>query len=217
MVGSMTVLSLTAGAAPAPASSPVEVLYAGSLAAVMTDHIGPAFEKATGDSFDGFSDGSQALAADIKGGLRRADVFISASPALDKALEGRANGNWVSSYRTLAYSYLELGYDPHSKFAAQLRGKPWYEVVGQAGFRLGRTDPATDPKGELAVEALDGAAAKYGEPALKALASETNNIFPEMGLVGRLQLGDLDAGFLYAVEATAANVPTVPLTGVANL
>ena len=197
--------------------TPVDVLFAGSLVAVMEDHVGPAFHQATGYGFEGFSDGSKALAADIKGRLRPADVFISGSPKVDKTLEGKANGDWVTIYRTFAYSYLELGYNGRSKFAGQLRTKPWYRVVGQSGFKLGRTDPATDPKGVLAVEALDGAAAKYHQPALKALAAGTTNVFPETDLVGRLELGDLDAGFFYGVEATTAKIPAVPLTGFSNL
>ena len=69
---------------------------------------------------------------------------------------------------------------------------------------MGRTDPATDPKGVLAVKALDEAATTYKEPALRALATETSNVFTEDSLVGRLQAGQLDAGFFYGVEATAA-------------
>lgn len=209
--------ALRAAASASPSASPVDVLYAASLQALMADHLGPAFQKATGDTFHGLPDGSSALAADIKGKLDPADVFISASPAVDKTLEGKANGNWISSYRTFAYSYLEIGYYPKSKFAAQLKSKPWYQVVGETGFKLGRTDPATDPKGVLAVQALDGAATKYHEPALKAIATEKDNVFPEAGLASQVQLGDLDAGFFYAVEAKAAKIPTVALTGFTGL
>jgi molybdate/tungstate transport system substrate-binding protein len=38
-------------------------------------------------------------------------------------------------------------------------------------------------------------------------------VYPEDTLVGRLQSGQLDAGFFYAAEARAAGIPTVPLTG----
>lgn len=197
--------------------SPVDVLYAGSLVNVMEDHIGPAFHRATGDGFEGLADGSQALATDIKAKLVPADVFISASPAVDKALEGKANGDRLSAYRVFAHSSLVIGYNPQSKFAAQLKAKPWYDVVSEPGFKLGRTDPATDPKGVLAVDALDGAASRYKLPALRALATETDDVYPEQSLVGRLKLGDLDAGFFYAVEATAAKFPTVALSGFSNL
>ena len=38
-------------------------------------------------------------------------------------------------------------------------------------------------------------------------------MFPETSLVGQLQAGQLDAGFFYGVEAAAADIKTVPLTG----
>src|SRR5262250_3370524 len=74
----------------------VNVLYAGSLVNLMEHGIGPAFEKATGDKFQGFGAGSNALANQIKGQLRRGDVFISANPRVNDALTGTANGDWVS-------------------------------------------------------------------------------------------------------------------------
>jgi molybdate/tungstate transport system substrate-binding protein len=140
-------------------------------------------------------------------------VFISASPAVNASLEGSTNGNWVSWYDQFASSPLVLGYNPNSKFAQALKTKPWYKVVSEPGFHLGRTDPTTDPKGVLADEALDQAAKSHQLPGLKTLGTETNNVFPETSLVGELQAGQLDAGFFYGVEAAAAHIKTVPLTG----
>ncbi|MDE3065317.1 MAG: extracellular solute-binding protein, partial [Acidobacteriota bacterium] len=104
-------------------------------------------------------------------------------------------------------------YNRSSTFARALRTRPWYDVVTRAGFLLGRTDPAVDPKGVLAVDALEGVALSYGVPALAPLASATNDVFPETTLVGRLQAGQLDAGFFYRVEAVSASLATIPLTG----
>jgi molybdate transport system substrate-binding protein len=140
-------------------------------------------------------------------------VFISASPAVNATLEGSSNGNWVSWYAQFARSPLVLGYNPNSAFAKALKTKPWYRVVSQPGFRLGRTDPSTDPKGVLAVRALDQAAATHHLGQLRALATDQANVFPETALVGELQAGQLDAGFFYGVEAAAARIKTVPLTG----
>jgi molybdate/tungstate transport system substrate-binding protein len=189
------------------------VLYAGSLVTLMQKQIGPAFKTATGYSFNGFSAGSTALAAQIKGKVRQGDVFVSASPTVNASLEGAANGNWVSWYATFATSPLLIGYNPRSKFAHDLQTKPWYQVVTEPGFLLGRADPATDPKGKLAVEALDNAAATYNLPALKGLAASPAGVYPEETLIGRLQTGQLDAGFFYTSEAKAANIVTVPLVG----
>ena len=195
-------------------SGPVDVLYAGSLEDLMQQVVGPAFTKATGYSVNGFSDGSDALASEIRGKTEVGDVFISASPTVNKTLEGSANGSWVSWYAGFATSPLVLGYNPSSKFAAALKSKPWYEVVGQPGFLLGRTDPTTDPKGVLAVEALDKAARTHHLSGLATVATSSANVFPETSLVGELQAGQLDAGFFYGVEASATHLKTVPLAGI---
>lgn len=202
----------TAGASSATkASGTVDVLYAGSFLNVMEQRIGPAFHRATGYTVSGFSNGSTALASEIEGRTQVGDVFISASPSADASLEGTANGNWVSSYQEFGTSTLVLGYNPKSKFAKDLLTKPWYDVVDLPGFLLGRTDPAIDPKGVLAVDALRGVALSYDIPALDALATSTKNVYEETALVGELQAGQLDAGFFYQVEADAANLKTVPL------
>ena len=215
-----TTTPATAAAAPmttiagsvARGSGPVNVLYAGSLVNLMEKQIAPPFGQATGFSFNGFSGGSTGLASEIKGKVRQGDVFISAAPSVNDTLEGSANGNWVSWYATFADSPLVLGYNPDSKFANDLKTKPWYQVLAEPGILVGRTDPATDPKGKLTVTALQAAAQQYSEPALTGEAASTSNVFPEETLVGRLQAGQLDAGFFYSSEATAASLPAVPVT-----
>ncbi len=190
----------------------VAVLYAGSLVDYMEHSFGPAFERAEGYGFEGFGGGSTELASEIKAGVRRGDVFLSAAAAADKALEGTANGNWVSWYAAFVASPLELAYNPNSTFGAELRrGVPWYHVLTQPGIRVGRTDPKLDPKGVLTAEAITSAARRLHDPAL-AKAAGGFEVFPETSLVGRLQAGQLDAGFFYAVEAKTAKLATVPLT-----
>jgi molybdate/tungstate transport system substrate-binding protein len=195
-------------------SGPVDVLYAGSLVDLMQRQVEPAFHKATGYTVQGVPGGAQELANQIKGEVRVADVFVSASRSVDATLEGAANGDWLSWYVTFARSPLVLGYNPSSRFAADLRSEPWYDVVTKPGFLLGRSDPATDPKGRLAVQALESTASAEHLPALAALTRSTSGVYPEETLVGRLQAGQLDAGFFYASEAKAASIPTVPLRGV---
>ncbi len=199
---------------PERGSGPVDVVYAASLVNLMEHDIGPAFSTATGYQFSGFAAGSSELANEIKGEVRRADVFISAAPAVNGSLQGAANGDWVSWYSSFATAGLVIGYNPHSRFASQLRSRPWYRVVTEPGFLLGRTDQALDPKGALTVKALDEAAAIYHDPALGQVAKTTNGLFPEETLVGRLQAGQLDAGFFYTNEAREAGIPVVHLGAV---
>src|ERR1700748_3913534 len=76
----------------------VNVMYAGSLVHMMEQRVGPAFEKATGLTFQGYAGGSNGLANQIRGKLRRGDVFISANPKVNDDLTGAANGDWVKWY-----------------------------------------------------------------------------------------------------------------------
>ncbi len=207
----------SAGSAPtarAARGGTVSALFAGSLLNYMENDLGPAFAKASGFGYQGFGGGSTEVAAQVKAGVRHGDVFISAAAAADEALEGAANGNWVSWYTTFAASPLMLAYDPSSSFGKQLaKGKPWYQVLSEPGILVGRTDPKLDPKGVLTVEAVENAARKLKDPALsKALGGFP--VYPETALVGRLQAGQLDAGFFYAVEASSAKLKTVALTPV---
>jgi molybdate/tungstate transport system substrate-binding protein len=208
---STTASSSSSSQTTAAAHGPVDVLYAGSLVNLMERDLGPKFTAATGYQFSGFGAGSAQVANQIKGGVRQGDVFISASPQVNATLEGAGNGNWVSWYASFAKGNLVLGYNPNSRFAAQLRTEPWYQVIGRPGFQLGRTDPVLDPKGQLTVQALTQAADVYHDSALLGLTKTTAGVFPEETLVGRLQAGQLDAGFFYSNEAREAGIPTVTL------
>src|ERR1700753_1169241 len=124
----------------------VNVLYAGSLVNLMERSVGPAFEKETGVHFQGYAAGSNKIANEIKGKLRRGDVFISASPKVNTSLMGAANGDHVTWYVNFAESPLMIGYNPQSKFAAQFKSKRWDQVLQEPGIRIGSTDPKLDPK-----------------------------------------------------------------------
>jgi molybdate/tungstate transport system substrate-binding protein len=194
----------------------VIVLTAGSLETIMKTAVDPGFHRATGYTVTDVSGGSTGLAQDIKGGVHQADVFWSAAPTADKTLMGSADGDWVTWYITFATSPLVLGYEPTSKFASTIKSQPWWKVITEPGFLIGRTNPVTDPKGRLAVSALEDAATKNSDPTVGAIATKQTTVYTETSLVGRLQSGQLDAGFFYAVEASAAHFPTVPLTGVSE-
>lgn len=191
----------------------VKVLYAGSLVNVMERAVGPAFEKQTGLHFEGYAAGSKKIANEIKGKLRRGDVFISASPKVNEALMGAAGGNQVTWYATFAKSPLLIGYSAKSRFAGDFRTKRWDEVLEEPGIRIGRTDPKLDPKGMFTLELMTRAAALYGKPGLveKTLGEPGNpeQVLPEETLVGRLQSGQLDAGFFYSTETSDLNIPAV--------
>lgn len=207
--GGATAGSVPSGRADAPsassatgkltASGKVQVLYAGSLANLMERGIGPAFDQATGGQFQGTAAGSTALANEIVGKVKQGDVFISASTSANKPLMGE----WEDWYASFATAPLVIGYNPRSTFAHDLKTKPWPEVITESGFRMGTTDPKLDPKGKLAAQALRD----------EHLGPGVAQVFPEEQLVGRLQAGQLDAGFFYSSEAAEQNIPTIGLGG----
>jgi len=202
-------------APPASAAGKVNVLYAGSLVNLMEHGIGPAFDKGSGDTFQGYAGGSSGLANQIKGKLRQGDVFVSASPKVNDGLIGAANGDWVSWYITFAQSPVVIGYNASSKFAADLKSKPWYQVLQEPGIKIGRTDPKLDPKGALTVTLMQQAETFYKSPGLaeKIIGAPDNSaqVLPEETLVGRLQSGQLDVGFFYSTETSDARIPAIAL------
>jgi molybdate/tungstate transport system substrate-binding protein len=128
---------------------------------------------------------------------------------------GAANGEWVAWYITFAQSPLVIGYNPASTFAADLKTKPWYEVLREPGIRIGRTDPKLDPKGALTLQLLAKAEEVYHQPGLaKAVLGAPDNpaqVQPEENLVGRLQSGQIDAGFFYSTETADLKIASIPL------
>jgi molybdate/tungstate transport system substrate-binding protein len=211
---SVTVLAGVAAANVCAAQdSTVNVLYAGSLVNLMEHSVGPAFNKQTGLNFQGYAAGSNKIANEIKGKLRRGDVFISASPKVNTTLMGADNGDHVSWYVNFAESPLMIGYSARSKFADDFKTKRWDAVLQEPGIRIGRTDPKLDPKGAFTVEMVTKAADLYHEPDLvqKTLGAPDNpaQVLPEETLVGRLQSGQLDAGFFYSTETSDLAIPAI--------
>ncbi|MFD4950155.1 extracellular solute-binding protein [Streptomyces sp. NPDC058451] len=203
-----------ARAATSSGHGAVQVLYCGSLQNFMEHDLGPKFSAATGYQYRGVGGGSTELANQIKGKVRQADVFVSASPKVNDSLKGAANGDWVSWYVAFGSAPVVIAYNPHSKFAADLKAKPWYQVITEQGFRLGRTDPKLDPKGELSVQALQQASRISKDPDLLSKVEKSSQVFPEQELDGRLESGQLDAAFFYSNEALEQHVPTVDLGAV---
>jgi molybdate/tungstate transport system substrate-binding protein len=199
----------------ANAAGTVNVLYAGSLVNLMEHGVGPAFDKATGNQFQGYGGGSVGLANQIKGKLRKGDVFVSANPKVNASLTGAANGDWVSWYVSFAESPLVIGYSASSKFAADFKSKPWYQVLQEPGIKIGRTDAKLDPKGALTLTLMKQAETFYKSPGLaeKVLGAPDNpaQVLPEETLVGRLQSGQLDVGFFYSTETSDAKIPALSL------
>lgn len=207
-------LGLSSTAAQA-ADDTVQVLYAGSLTNLMERSVGPAFEQASGQHFSGYAAGSGKIANELRGKLRRGDVFISASPKVNDSLTGSANGDFVRWYVQFADSPLVIGYNPRSRYAHALQTQRWDAALQTPGIRIGRTDPKLDPKGALTIAMVKRAEQLYQTPDLmQHILGDAENpaqVLPEEALLGRLQSGELDAGFFYSTETSDAHIPAVPL------
>lgn len=229
LLGVTVVVAGCGGSGSAKGNAPkgtVNVAYAGSLTNLMEHTLGPAFQQATGYTYQGKGAGSTAIANQIAGKLIHPDVFISASAAAYAPLQGAANGNVVTWYLSFASTQMVVGYSPKSSFASQFQQAasgqtPWYSVLEAPGLRLGRTDPALDPKGISTILTMRLAEQYYNQPGLaqKVLGADSNTaqIFPEETLVARLGSGQLDAGFFYLNEVKDAHLPYVTLPAQINL
>jgi len=204
----------------------VSVLYAGSLATVMENGLGPAFSKSAGYEFQGEAQGSLGAARMIHDHLRSPDVFISADPSVnEKVLMGSKNGEMVTWFLTLASSQLVLAYNPNSKFAEKFKEAaagtvPWYEVLKIPGLRFGRGDPRTDPKGYRTLFLFELAGKHYQRPELPGLLGDPINpeqVFPEVALLARVQSGQSDCGIFYKHEVVAHKLPFVTFPPEINL
>jgi molybdate/tungstate transport system substrate-binding protein len=189
------------------AEQTITVLYAGSLVGLMERSIGPAFTQQTGDGFRGHAAGSEEIVKQVKEGTLHGDVFISADPKVNALLSGPTNEDRVKWYVTFAESPLVLGVSSSSRSAGDLKGKSWNEVLMQPGVKIGRTDPAKDPKGALTVEFLK----KADKPELAKSVLEHSSVLPEEVLVQKIQTGELDVGFFYSVETTDAGLTAIDL------
>jgi len=204
----------------------VNVLYAGSLGAVMENGIGPAFTQATGYGFQGEAQGSMGAARLIRDHMRRPDVFVSSDPSINQTvLMGPQNGNHVTWFMTLVSSQLVLAYNPKSKFADKFKAAeekriPWYEVLETSGVRFGRGDPSIDPKGYRTLFLFHLAADYYHRPELVSLLGDPMNpaqVFPEVVLLARVESGEFDAGIFYKHEVVARKMPFISLPAEINM
>jgi molybdate/tungstate transport system substrate-binding protein len=165
-----------------------------------------------------------ALAAAIKAGHLRGDVFLSADAEVNQLLLGPDNGKWISWFVVFACNAVVLAYSPKSQFRsdferAQSGAIPWYQVLLQPGIKLSRNDPNLDPMGYYTVLVCALAEAHYRLPDLKArlLGSDTNPAQINEANLARLDRGEIDALFLYQSGALERGLPHLLLPDEINL
>jgi molybdate/tungstate transport system substrate-binding protein len=205
------------GAAASPPS--VQVAYAGSLAYLMDQVVGPHFHKATHLVYQGRGGGSFAIAQEIRSQTIAANAFLSIGTAPFSVIANRVP--WTVTFATAP---LVLAYNPKSRFAPALEAiatgrKPFrdlFAVLSKPGFHLGRTNPATDPQGRAFYLMVVLAQKIYGLPAdtvsrVVGTPENAHQIFSETGILTQLQSGNLDAASAFLPEVLERHMAYVPL------
>jgi molybdate/tungstate transport system substrate-binding protein len=215
-------------------SGTANVAFAGSLQYLDQTLFGPAFTKAKGYAYEGRGAGSDALSAEIASGEIAPNVFESVGGDPIEALEPK----FTSWYIRYAATSMVVAYNPASKYASQFAAiaagqKPLadlFKLMLQPGFKLGRTDPNTDPQGRSLIFMLELAQSLYKLPAgsvnkiLGVPAGAANlgtahstEIFEETALDARLQAGQLDAASAYLSQAKQLHLHYIALPDAINL
>jgi molybdate/tungstate transport system substrate-binding protein len=215
----------------------VFVMYAASLVKTFEDSLGPSFQNKTGYKYTGEARGSVQIANMITDGQRTPDVFVAAGtvPIMKLMMNNGNNPDAGSSQPhsllaqwlvKFASAEMVIAYSPNSHYHVDLdkvkRGEiPWYRVLSEPGFKLGRTDPELDPKGYYMIIVAKLSNLYYHDPTIeqKILGDDRNpkQLFPEETLRTTLETGQLDAIAAYKHEAVARGLSYITLPPQINL
>jgi molybdate/tungstate transport system substrate-binding protein len=228
--------SSTAGSASAPATSSkatgtASVAYASSLQYLNEKVISPAFSQAEGYGYTGQGNTAGALEASIAAGEITPNVFESVGGDNITPLEPK----FTSWYIQYAGTSIVLAYNPKSKYASEFKAyadgsKPlsslFTTLLQTPGFKLGRTDPTTDPQGRDFIFMLELAQAYYHLPSdtvAKILgttdfgSANSSQIYAESSLDSTLESGQLDAASAFVTQAVELHLDYIPLPAAINL
>lgn len=187
------------GPAATPANAPIRVFAAASLTAPF-EAIGRAYEQQfPGSKVELHFAGTPQLVLQIREGAE-VDVFASADPTnMQKVVElGKTTAPPAEFAKNLLAIVVKEG-NPHG-----IRGLP---DLARSGLKVALCGPEV-PAGKYARQALQKAAITVqsvsDEPSVKALVS-------------KVQLGELDAGVVYATDARAKGVTGVTIDAAQNV
>ncbi len=193
------------------------VACAGSLEKLYNLTLGPAFYRATGDSFGGPPcAGSFALASEILNNEITPGVFLSVGAAAIEKLWPAHRAKFALS---LATDRLVVAYSPRSRYYTQLNAirsgarplSSLFSLFLTPGFRLGRTNPDQDPQGAYFIMMTKLAQTYLHLPAGEAARAlgitgsspfgSSSQIFDETALPTDIATGVVDAGSDFVSEA----------------
>jgi len=222
--------SSTTSSAPAKPTGTASVAAASSLSFLNEKVVGPSFTKAEGYKYSGTYNASGDLESDIASGEISPNVFESVGGDNITPLFPKYT-NWYVQY---AGTSMVVAYNPNSKYASEFKAfadgsKPLsglFTLMETPGFKLGRTDPNTDPQGRDFIYMLELAQAYYKLPSdtvAKILgttdygSANSSQIYAEASLPATLQSGQLDASSAFITEAIQLHMDYIPLPPAINL
>jgi molybdate/tungstate transport system substrate-binding protein len=222
--------SSTTSSAPAKPTGTANVAAASSLSFLNEKVVGPTFTKVKGYKYSGTYNASGALESDIASGEISPNVFMSVGGDNITPLFP-THTSWYVQY---AGTSMVVAYNPKSKYASEFKAfadgsKPLsglFTLMETPGFKLGRTDPNTDPQGRDFIYMLQLAQAYYHLPSdtvSKILGTtdwgtaDSSQIYAEASLPATLQAGELDASSAFVTEAIELHLDYIPLPPAINL
>ncbi|MCU1489236.1 MAG: tungstate/molybdate binding protein [Acidimicrobiaceae bacterium] len=211
--------------AAASGKGSVNVAYAGSLQFLNEKVVGPQFSTTTGYGYAGEGSGSYAVAKEIVAHEIFPNVFVSVGSGPINELRPTYT-RWAVEF---AADPLVIAFNAHSRYASALEavasGKQplakLFDLLATPGFRLGRTDPSTDPQGQGFVMMMEAAQATLHLPtgtASRILGPLENpsQIFAETALESFLEAGQLDAASAYRAQAIELHLDYITLPNPIN-
>jgi len=162
--------------------------------------------------------GSTKMARMISELNKPADIMASADfEVIDKTLiPGKAR--WNIRFAT---NQLVLCYTEKSRFAEEVNGDNWFEILGREGVSWGHSDPNLDPCGYRSLMVLQLAERYYKKPGLyeRLLAARPKaNIRPKsVELVALLKTGNMDYAWEYLSVAVQHGLNYITLPDEINL
>jgi len=218
LLAAFTGLLFSFGTAIAAPKGDLIIFHAGSLA-IPFKEISTAFTKKYPQvHILREAAGSRTCARKITDLHKKCDIMASADYTVIDTLLIPAFADWNIAFAT---NEMAIMYRPDSKFAKEINGKNWPEILLRPGVQYGHSDPNGDPCGYRSQLVWQLAATYYNMPGLNKKLQQNcppKNIRPkETDLLALLESGELDYLFIYRSIAEQQKMPFVQLPDEINL
>ncbi|MFP4174819.1 MAG: extracellular solute-binding protein [Halobacteriales archaeon] len=201
----------TVAASGCLSSGGVTVLSAGSLAVVLDEGVGPAFEDDTGTAYSGEYYGSTAVMRMVQEGQKSPAVVVSADAGL---LRERLYDEYADWDVVFASNSVGIAYNEDTRVGERLEdGDTWYEVLRDADKgEVAISDPDLDPLGYRAVQMFELAEEKYGLDGFKdGMLAKVYKEPQEAQLLAGVRSGTRSAAIAYGNMAVDHGIPFLEL------